>query len=210
MSYPVDPRQPPSPDTPLSPPQQGRGAAPVAIAVTAILVLLVGGIVAAVLLAGGADERSAADESTTVSTPGTPTPTGQTGTTTASTSAQQTRYCQQMSILQLKLTSFQTGTLTDSDLGEMVTALEELTPVAPAGAVSDLDTFLGGLTSLQGLLHELDITFDQFQDVAFLTDAATDWTPDQLQQIQNVTTQLTNPTFLDAGRNIDADFRTRC
>jgi len=191
----------------------------VAAAFAAILVLLIGGVLAVVLLAGGGDERPVAgddtSDSSTVSTPATtPTgetqPTGATATTGGSTSAEQTLYCRKMSIVQLELTGFRTGTLTDSDLDAMVTGLDELAPIAPAEVAPDVDTFLGGLTSLQSLLDELDVTFEQFQDVAFLTDAATDWTPDQLQQIQNVTTQLTNPTFLDAGRNIDADFRTRC
>jgi hypothetical protein len=115
-----------------------------------------------------------------------------------------------MSIVQLELTSFRTGTLTDSDLDAMVTGLDELAPIAPAEVAPDVDTFLGGLTSLQSLLDELDVTFEQFQDVAFLTDAAEDWTPEQVEQIQDVSTQLTDPAFVNSGTNIDTDFRGRC
>ena len=190
-----------------------------AAAVAAILVLLIGGVLAVVLLAGGGDERPVAgddtSDSSTVSTPATtPTgetqPTGATATTGGSTSAEQTLYCRKMSIVQLELTSFRTGTLTDSDLDAMVTGLDELAPIAPAEVAPDVDTFLGGLTSLQSLLDELDVTFEQFQDVAFLTDAAEDWTPEQVEQIQNVSTQLTDPAFVNSGTNIDTDFRGRC
>ena len=190
-----------------------------AAAFAAILVLLIGGVLAVVLLAGGGDERPVAgddtSDSSTVSTPATtPTgetqPTGATATTGGSTSAEQTLYCRKMSIVQLELTSFRTGTLTDSDLDAMVTGLDELAPIAPAEVAPDVDTFLGGLTSLQSLLDELDVTFEQFQDVAFLTDAAEDWTPEQVEQIQNVSTQLTDPAFVNSGTNIDTDFRGRC
>jgi len=192
----------------------------VAAAVAAILVLLIGGVLAVVLLAGGGDERPVAgddtSDSSTVSTPATTPPTGETqptgatATTGGSTSAEQTLYCRKMSIVQLELTSFRTGTLTDSDLDAMVTGLDELAPIAPAEVAPDVDTFLGGLTSLQSLLDELDVTFEQFQDVAFLTDAAEDWTPEQVEQIQNVSTQLTDPAFVNSGTNIDTDFRGRC
>jgi len=191
----------------------------VAAAFAAILVLLIGGVLAVVLLAGGGDERPVAgddtSDSSTVSTPATtPTgetqPTGATATTGGSTSAEQTLYCRKMSIVQLELTSFRTGTLTDSDLDAMVTGLDELAPIAPAEVAPDVDTFLGGLTSLQSLLDELDVTFEQFQDVAFLTDAAEDWTPEQVEQIQDVSTQLTDPAFVNSGTNIDTDFRGRC
>ena len=190
-----------------------------AAAFAAISVLLVGGVLAVVLLAGGGDERPVAgddtSDSSTVSTPATtPTgetqPTGATATTGGSTSAEQTLYCRKMSIVQLELTSFRTGTLTDSDLDAMVTGLDELAPIAPAEVAPDVDTFLGGLTSLQSLLDELDVTFEQFQDVAFLTDAAEDWTPEQVEQIQDVSTQLTDPAFVNSGTNIDTDFRGRC
>ena len=190
-----------------------------AAAFAAILVLLIGGVLAVVLLAGGGDERPVAgddtSDSSTVSTPATtPTgetqPTGATATTGGSTSAEQTLYCRKMSIVQLELTSFRTGTLTDSDLDAMVTGLDELAPIAPAEVAPDVDTFLGGLTSLQSLLDELDVTFEQFQDVAFLTDAAEDWTPEQVEQIQDVSTQLTDPAFVNSGTNIDTDFRGRC
>jgi len=191
----------------------------VAAAFAAISVLLIGGVLAVVLLAGGGDERPVAgddtSDSSTVSTPATtPTgetqPTGATATTGGSTSAEQTLYCRKMSIVQLELTSFRTGTLTDSDLDAMVTGLDELAPIAPAEVAPDVDTFLGGLTSLQSLLDELDVTFEQFQDVAFLTDAAEDWTPEQVEQIQDVSTQLTDPAFVNSGTNIDTDFRGRC
>jgi len=191
----------------------------VAAAFAAISVLLIGGVLAVVLLAGGGDERPVAgddtSDSSTVSTPATtPTgetqPTGATATTGGSTSAEQTLYCRKMSIVQLELTGFRTGTLTDSDLDAMVTGLDELAPIAPAEVAPDVDTFLGGLTSLQSLLDELDVTFEQFQDVAFLTDAAEDWTPEQVEQIQDVSTQLTDPAFVNSGTNIDTDFRGRC
>ena len=190
-----------------------------AAAFAAISVLLIGGVLAVVLLAGGGDERPVAgddtSDSSTVSTPATtPTgetqPTGATATTGGSTSAEQTLYCRKMSIVQLELTGFRTGTLTDSDLDAMVTGLDELAPIAPAEVAPDVDTFLGGLTSLQSLLDELDVTFEQFQDVAFLTDAAEDWTPEQVEQIQDVSTQLTDPAFVNSGTNIDTDFRGRC
>lgn len=187
------------------------------IAIAAILVFLVGGVLAVVLLAGGDDGRpSAGDDppattdSATGTTPTTTTPTSETTTTSQPTSAPQTRYCEKMGTLQLKFTDFRTNTLTDSDLDEMVTLLDDLTPMAPAEVAPDLDTFLGGLSSLQSLLDELGITFEQFQDVAFLTEAAENWTPDQLEQVQNVTTQLTDPAFVNAGTNLDTDFRARC
>lgn len=115
-----------------------------------------------------------------------------------------------MGALQVEFTKFQTSTITDSDLDELVALLDGLAPIAPAEVARDLNTFRGGLSSLQGLLDELGITFDQFQDVAFLTDAAEEWTPDQRTQVENVTTELTDPAFVSAGTSLDTDFRTRC
>jgi hypothetical protein len=193
----------------------------VAIALAAILVFVVGGVLAVVLLTGGDDAQLTAVNETTSSTtdwaPDTTTTSGETttsGVTTTteagSTPVRQTRYCKKMSILQLTFSNFRSGTLTDFDFDEMVAGLDALTPIAPAEVAPDLDTFVGGLTSMQSLLDKLDITFEQFQDVAFLTDAAEDWTPEQVQQIQNVTTQLTDPAFVSAGTDIDTHYRTRC
>ncbi len=205
MSYPADPRPPAAPGGAPSP---GRSRAPFVVAIAAIVVLVAGGVLAVVLVANDSPEPPCSALLVDGCTP--PTDDTTSGQPTETTQGGESTYCEKMGLIQTQFTNLQAGSMSDDNLNDMVTGLQELKPIAPNEVTDDFDTFVSGMQSVQDLLDELDITFEQFQDPEFLTSHAGSWTPDQRQQIVDLSTKLSDPAFTAAGTAIDEDFRSRC
>lgn len=119
-------------------------------------------------------------------------------------------YCAQMAQLQARFIEFNAGSVTNEQLEDMVGGLEDLEAVAPEDISGDIDTLLDGFGSLEDVLDDLDITFEDMQDTTVLTERAADWTPKQLKSLQKLTTELSGTEFQAAGDALDTDYAARC
>ncbi|MBA2445311.1 MAG: hypothetical protein H0V49_08270 [Nocardioidaceae bacterium] len=119
-------------------------------------------------------------------------------------------YCAQMAELQARFIEFNAGSVTNEQLDDMVSGLEDLEAVAPQDISGDINTLLDGFGSLQNVLDDLGISFEDMQDTAVLTEKAADWTPKQLKSLENLTTDLNGTDFQGAGDALDTDYAARC
>ncbi|MBA2574148.1 MAG: hypothetical protein H0V02_05075 [Nocardioidaceae bacterium] len=198
-------------------PPRGGSKLPLLIGLLVAL-LLIGGVVAYTLLSGDDDADNEANEATqteatvepTTEEPTTEEPTTEEPTTEEPADGDDAAYCAELTELQSRFTEFNTGNVTNEQLASMVSGLADLQEVAPDDVSGDVDTLVTGFGSLQSVLDDLGLTFEELQDPAVLQEQAPEWTPEQLKSLRNLDKELNNAKFQGAGDALDADYAARC
>jgi hypothetical protein len=121
-----------------------------------------------------------------------------------------TEYCTEMAALQDGYLADDFENLSNEELDELTTGLEDLRAIAPADIEEEVAIFGDGLRSMHTLLVDIDVTMADLLDPVTVAELAEDWTPTQVSQANQVAAKLQDPEFLDSGEAIDTHYAATC